>query len=1013
MLLRRSWPLAVVLIAACAQSRPAGQGSTAVVFTYAMFDLANGNIPLPNDLMLQQGPDSLSVTGANRELISSFIAAGGFPNDQEAPITIDFQGQEAQPDGTSLGVAPSLNLATFTPSTVALLSLDPHTGAIAVEEFDPPVAADYRKLADHATLTLHHKGRTRWTAGRVIIVAIRSGANGVKTADGAALFTTPTMSLLEDSKDLSLPENQGLITFQLGGDRVAAAEAGATLERLRKAYLLPLRAIESVKFPAKEVGVIATFAVAPAPAAHVETDAGAGLMPLPSDFLLGADGVHVANIPAFGPLASGLALLDGFSTTAMILAQTSTPIIASTVTQDTVFLYELGPSGAQLVDPSTYETQPSQVTQSAVGGACAASPSAPCLSTVIALQPASANLPTTVPLKERTEYAVIITDSVKGLNLAPLRRSTLGNMLFFQSRLYGNGHSLVSGATDGQARGLEQMRRGVQVAAAQVLADKGIAASHIAMAYTFRTQSITGVAALTDPTQPVGALQLGALPYRKNADGSDAFPSKPVGTPQVLSPRDAFTRYGIDPETVPSDHLQEVLETQFVTFNILDPLTGAFRPDAAKCTTDCAEMVRALVAVPKVPTSAACAGDVARCTVAPLVVFRHGVFKSRGTMLLLADRLAQQGMVTVAIDAVKHGDRSFCSRNEECATGTCTSLGLPGTQGDSKPPGSCCAANPAHAACQSGGTGLLYQPILCAAGKCPSFDSSKAGLAVASGDFLVSGNLFRTRDSLRQDVIDQSMLVRVMAPPAAIAGHSLQAELASKGVLLNPGAIYYVGHSLGAMQGVLNVAANPRISKVVLNVGGGTVVDTFANAPKLSSDIGALLATFTPPIALGTPEYLLFINTAKWILDPAEPLNFAKHLIASPLPNLLAGGAPQAPKAVLGQRAQCDDTVPDPFNLQLFSGIGLSPLIPPFEGPYPASTLQLFTNDPHVLAPTQCTPQAGLLTGAVQHGFLLRWGADASTPGLPPTPRSLTVKAQDDVAAFLGAGTLPPAVETP
>src|SRR5206468_3207729 len=96
--------------------------------------------------------------------------------------------------------------------------------------------------------------------------------------------------------------------------------------------------------------------------------------------------------------APGLATLDGFSTTAMLIAQTSDsiPIDASTVTNKgataSVALYDItSPAAPVLVDPATYEAEPSAIAKSAAGGSCSPATAAPgtCLSTLVGLQPAA------------------------------------------------------------------------------------------------------------------------------------------------------------------------------------------------------------------------------------------------------------------------------------------------------------------------------------------------------------------------------------------------------------------------------------------------------------------------------------------------------------------------------------------------------------------------------------------------------------------------------------------------
>ena len=350
--LRRSLPavLALATVLACQpsvknQPPPTPPGASGPAVDFAVFDptASPPAIPLPNDLALQ--PSSIATqTGAQAELLRAFAAAGGFPNDQETPITIDFHRENVNTSTGKITLsAPDLDLASFVATTVAVIAVSP-AGAPEDGQIDLPQAADYVKSADHGTLTIHHKaeattGSRKWKAGFQYIVAIRGGANGVKTVGGGNVHPQPVTYLITRGADLTLPENEGLILGDTPAEKTANA---AQLERLRQGYASAFAAVAGVaQIPVDELAIIQTFKIAPAGGTHVETDASAGLVPLPSDLLLDPTTGKVVNNPAFGPLADGIATLDGFSTTAMVLSQTSAPVVVQTVSKDTVFLYDL------------------------------------------------------------------------------------------------------------------------------------------------------------------------------------------------------------------------------------------------------------------------------------------------------------------------------------------------------------------------------------------------------------------------------------------------------------------------------------------------------------------------------------------------------------------------------------------------------------------------------------------------------------------------------------------------
>lgn len=397
-----------------------------------------------------------------------------------------------------------------------------------------------------------------------------------------------------------------------------------------------------------------------------------------------------------------------------------------------------------------------------------------------------------------------------------------------------------------------------------------------------------------------------------------------------------------------------------------------------------------------------------------MMIFRHGLGRGRADMLTVADGFTAQGLTVVAIDAPWHGDRAHCAAGDTTIAVTptltvpvcadpaeaCLSLLPPGAQGDAKPPGKCAAS------------GFNKYPVSQSCIGNPACAGETDGIPFVSASFYVSGNLFRTRDGSRQDIIDQSQLVRALAfapsgPPPT--GHSVLDHMVGRGVIIDPAAIYYSGQSLGSLQGTADVAANPRIRKAVLNVGGGTAVDILTNSPAFKDQTAALLLGLG--IQSGTSAYLQFLAVAKMVLDPADPVNYAGHLLdpATTLPNLLPplggnpdGSVPQAPKQVLTQVALCDQVVPNAFNYVWASNLGSSPLpgFPGFGGP---GTFQLFWTGTTAPTPTEvadaiaaCAVPGGTSAHAVNHGFLTDW----SDP-------LMTGQAQGDAAAFVASDTHP------
>src|SRR5207237_34858 len=121
--------------------------------------------------------------------------------------------------------------------------------------------------------------------------------------------------------------------------------------------------------------------------------------------------------------------------------------------------------------------------------------------------------------------------------------------------------------------------------------------------------------------------------------------------------------------------------------------TGAFSPATVQPVV---EPINVLIALPPPPYNGSCAPPSA-CSI-PLLVFRHGIGGGRADMLRIADKFNQNGIAVAAIDAAKHGDRSYCKASSECAAGaSCVAIAALAGEGAAPQP----APGYARRGCQS------------------------------------------------------------------------------------------------------------------------------------------------------------------------------------------------------------------------------------------------------------------------------------------------------------------------
>ena len=785
--------------AACTPSEPHTAPQT---FVIAQFDPTTSSIPLPNDLVLLQSPSSLctppATACAEADLIQSFINAHGFPSDQTVGVTIDFIETSFDSNGSATNSAPDLDLTSFTPTTFFVEGMNnAGTGEIAMA---PLTASSYVKNTGYGEATLYPADLAPWPTGEYAVL-IRGGADGIKTTDGLPVNPSQIFSLLEQNVDLTQPQNNGLLVAELGSQQLANLE-GFQLDEVESLWSQFAFPSADTRFPHQELAVLTTFAIQPT-VTNVTIDPTRGLVPLPIDLLrdpttgdlsaLAACTLAGSTLAADGtcpsPAAAGFEALDGFSTTGAILGPTSALIDATTINATDLQLWDLTdaanpvqvPAADLILEPCEFTSGCNQATE---------------LSPVIAIQPAGATAgdPTSVfrtkPLKDATDYAVVMTTGIKDKAGNPIGPGTVAKILQFPDPLYANSTSQLTGIDNTTAQSLEKMRLQL-VPVFSTLAAAGTTSADIAIAYTFHTQTILSqgnkLAALTyDPTLNVSGNAV-----------TGTFTASSVETPLA-----AFEKYGVDSTVVPLTGIGSVLEFDIDTLNALNPATGAFLADP---TTAATEQIHVLMALPAannaaVKTCAGASAGLAPLKCAPLVIFRHGLGGGRADMLTVANTFTNAGMVVVAIDAAKHGDRSFCSTGGtpgqckgDTTTTTCTAIASMATEGDAETPGTC-------------PNGFAYEPVSssCLTNAACNWTGAN-GIPAVSGNYLISSNFFRTRDTLRQDMIDQADLTRVIAfvPPANYAGGNSLFDYMSTtlGYVVDPTTIYFIGQSLGSISG--------------------------------------------------------------------------------------------------------------------------------------------------------------------------------------------------------------------
>ncbi|HJU83360.1 MAG TPA: hypothetical protein VJ600_04050 [Holophagaceae bacterium] len=239
------------------------------------------------------------------------------------------------------------------------------------------------------------------------------------------------------------------------------------------------------------------------------------------------------------------------------------------------------------------------------------------------------------------------------------------------------------------------------------------------------------------------------------------------------------------------------------------------------------------------PASAAPAGGY------PLVIFQHGITRSKEDALALAQACTGQGRAILAIDLALHGQN----------------------------------AAPPH----------LIQP-----GDSPSVIAQK--MAAWGADFMDPGTPLSTRTNIQESVFDLDRLEFVLRTG------NLNIALAGAGVgtygpnftTLNPtyvgqslgsivGACYLAGNTVFASPGVPNAAASMR---GFLSVPGGRTAYLIQASPAFGPTVDAGLAAAGIP--KGSVIYNQFFLLTQTIVDPVDPATMTTPLVAG-APSRLSG----------------------------------------------------------------------------------------------------------------------------
>lgn len=163
----------------------------------------------------------------------------------------------------------------------------------------------------------------------------------------------------------------------------------------------------------------------------------------------------------------------------------------------------------------------------------------------------------------------------------------------------------------------------------------------------------------------------------------------------------------------------------------------------------------------------------------------------------------------------------------------------------------------------------------------------------------------RARDNFRQMAADQLELVRFISSLSTLDLLPLDGSGNPVGdgePDLDLSRILYIGHSFGSVQGPTIMALAPEIRHATWNVGGAGLMTLLRDSNTFRLVVEGLAPDGTPFGAIAR-----FMAATQAIVDPGDPLNYARHAALEPL-----DGVPSwKPRDVLIQEVVNDAIVPN------------------------------------------------------------------------------------------------------
>lgn len=796
---------------------------------HVVYDPANSNIPLPNDLARDEKAAHLDLP-ITVDLAPAEVEFRRFMNTHDAwPTTFPLQAEFSAP---------------IDPKSIKEDNL------LVYEWGDTPTrVVDATITLDGAKLTVDPP-RTGWRRGARYVVAVVGGRYGVRDAAGKAIGPDETFYFLRARTRLDTYDNNTAFPGDTRAERLAK---GAKLEKVRAGLVPFFDALEkqTPKIAREDLSALWTFTVTTA--TELAMDAPSQRVPLPFDPLIDAKTKRVTLPPStFDSARDASAKLqlnetNGFGVASSLMFELTQAVDSSTANPTSVHVYALGAS------PHELRVDQVRVLPSDGAASCATLPIGDsCTHIVVSLAEEE------LPLAPATTYALVVDDRLRPRDGGVLRPMIMGHFLRAQNPLVANGKSTVVALPLDKAELLESVRSKVDALLRTPVGTGALGRDHIVAAWSFTTMDAApGLrdalklpdTAAFDPTPNITSRKdiapgaLGAAGQSEVAAFSGLFPGV-TGTiiGSVYVPRIRGVR--------------TIVEGTFASPYTLDRATRGVRADHGFERED----VHFVLTLPDRSANGA---------KIPVMMFGHGLMTDRRFVLTIAGALARRGFGAISFDFPFHGERTKCTQRSLVAFPNPLPPAIrkldPSLGGDllSFPP------------CPSGAT--------CSAdGRCLGANGNDVGYAmlpttampVAGGSALIDvDDIPHVPNRMRQAVIDTAAMRRVLR----LANWSLLLG----GIELETSRVFYSGQSLGGILGAVYVAIADDVERAVLNVPGADEVDLFNQSTFFKPQMDDFFTR--EKLELGSFERERLMSVAHWLIDTVDPQAVAGLLKTRPV----------------------------------------------------------------------------------------------------------------------------------